>query len=159
MAATAVLAMAAVGAVAAGHHDSCLDHHKFNPHPQEIYEIILTAHDAPGPLEQGGGDVFYKVDTQSASHDNTTDSAVYHSGPEKFERVGKTGGNTYKMFVPRDLLVDEDYFGQGVCHWIMEDDIEMSVGRGFDSSNFANLVNFDIKINLSNIKAGRTVNV
>jgi hypothetical protein len=162
MAASAVLATAAVSAVAAesGHSKSGLPHPKFNPHPQEIYEITLTVHNAPGPIEQGGGFVAYRADStkcvpkEQMPYNDSVAPAVYSRNLD-LERASKNDDKAYKIIIALDLLVDDNHYGKEVCHWRIND-IELTIGRDLDVST-PNTVFFDNIISQANIKTGHTV--
>jgi hypothetical protein len=90
---------------------------KQNPHPRMRYEITVTIQDAPGPFDSINGDVQYGV-----ANDDCVPLQPFSGAqlsPDKhvplvFTRVS---GNLYKATMYADLLLDEDYYGRGVCHW------------------------------------------
>jgi hypothetical protein len=161
MAATAVLATAAVGAVAteSGHSKSGLPHPKFNPHPQEIYEITLTVHDAPGPMEQGGGFITYSADSTKCvpkdqmPYDDSAAPTVYSRNLD-IDQVKKTDDKVYKTVMALDLLIDSNYYGKGMCHWKI-DTASFAVGRDLDDQILN--VMFDSFIGQLDIESERTV--
>jgi hypothetical protein len=159
MAATAVLATAAVGAVATDTGHSKADRlPKFNPHPKEIYEITLTVHDAPGPMEQGGVFVAYRANNiqcvpDSLLRHNGTSPTIYSANTD-LEHLSKTDDKKYKTVVALDLLVDGDYYKKGMCHWEVHD-VNFGVMRFPEKSD--PIVLFDSVIQQSDIEAGHTV--
>jgi hypothetical protein len=159
MAATAILATAAVGAVAADAGHSKVAHlPKFNPHPQEIYEITLTVHDAPGPMEQGWGYISYSSDSiQCVPHNlllhDSTAPTVYSQTME-FDPVKKSNGKIFRPIVALDLMEDSDFYGKGICHWEIS---EVVLGTGINTNQSIFVVLFGGFIKQSDIKEGQTV--
>ena len=92
-------------------------HPKKNPHPVQRYEVIATA-DAPGPWDKVSGTVFFDVvnlactpkDKFLGVHAKPQDVAI------DFE-MARTGKNTWTGHFYRDAMLDEDYYGLGICHW------------------------------------------
>ena len=98
--------------------DSPSMRHKFrvNPNPKRRYDITMTIKDAPGPF----GDVGF-----SAQYDApdciywTSKFAGTTSRPIHMMRlpIKKLDDTTYKVTVYLDAMLDEDYYGDGICHW------------------------------------------
>lgn len=89
-----------------------------NPHPRKGYRIIMTLADAPGPFESVHGSAYYEASNCSyvISH-----VAGVRGNPD-YERsieFDKLNGTTYAGTVYIDAMLDEDYFGDGMCHWQM----------------------------------------
>lgn len=93
---------------------------KHNPNPKQRYEIIMTIDGAPGPFKPATGFMQYEVlDERCLPKLDPISGAKPHPMadlPIDFERVSD---NVYKGVVYTDLLLDEDYYGLGVCHWTM----------------------------------------
>jgi hypothetical protein len=121
---------------------------KLNPHPRMRYEITVKVDGAPGPFDRIEGSVDYKVSNPACVPLTKVTGATV--APEK--RVPLTlhpaGGNVYKGEVFVDLLVDEDYFGLGVCHWAL-------VGASADL--FAKQVDFSPAIYKDELLTGKAV--
>ncbi|MBD8873468.1 hypothetical protein [Rhodanobacter sp. DHB23] len=89
---------------------------KKNPHPVKRYEVIATA-DAPGPWDSVSGTVFFDiVNVDCVPQGSFTGGRNIPNASHEFE-MARTGEKTWKGHFHRDLLLDEDYFGKGVCHW------------------------------------------
>lgn len=92
-------------------------HPRKNPHPVQRYEVIATA-DAPGPWDKVSGTVFFDVlnlactpkDKFLGVHAKPQDVAI------DFEMT-RTGKNTWAGHFYRDAMLDEDYYGLGICRW------------------------------------------
>lgn len=88
-----------------------------NPHPVKRYEIIATV-DAPGSWDSVSGAVFFEVANLACTpedkflgvHAKTRDVTI------DFE-MAKMDERTWKGYFYRDSMLDEDYYGLGVCHW------------------------------------------
>jgi hypothetical protein len=121
---------------------------KLNPQPRMRYEITVTVDGAPGPFDRVEGSVDYKVSNPNCVPLTKVTGATV--APEK--RVPLTlraaGGNVYKGEIFVDLLVDEDYFGLGVCHWAL-------VGASADL--FAKQVDFSPAIYKDELITGKAV--
>ena len=89
-----------------------------NPAPQQRYEVTLEIKDAPGPFEVVEGFMQYEVrddqcvpkDPVSGAHPQRPKQTI----PAQYERVTE---NTYRATIYTDLLLDDDYFGLGLCPW------------------------------------------
>ncbi|WP_308023648.1 hypothetical protein [Neisseria oralis] len=90
---------------------------QLNPHPKQAYRLRIKINDAPGPLKLiGKFGVGYKAE-------NCTYIINKIEGvPAKPEKniqtdIRQLGEFEYETVVYADALLDEDYFGEGVCHW------------------------------------------
>jgi hypothetical protein len=90
---------------------------KSNPHPKMRYEITMTIEGAKGPFDS--------IET-IAQYDIANDRCVPLTpgsgatiAPDKTFPIHmtKVGENAYRGEIYTDQLVDEDYYGLGVCHW------------------------------------------
>ncbi|WP_143109227.1 hypothetical protein [Dyella sp. OK004] len=94
---------------------------KFNQHPQQRYELIFTIHDAPGPFGSADANIQYEVwNTGCVPSDLISGGKSKTPGftlPIKLTRLSDT---VYRGEVALDLPMDEDYFGLGVCHWMVQ---------------------------------------
>lgn len=89
---------------------------KKNPHPSRRYEITITIEGAPGPFDSAKADVLLQVKNDECYPLQPGSGARF--APEKRIPVELSGsGNTYKGSFYEDQLLDENYFGMGVCHW------------------------------------------
>ena len=103
---------------------------KVNPHPKMRCEITLSIEGAPGPFDAVRGSAGYEVSngacvplTPFSGATLTPDKNV----PMSLIRVSDTA---YKGDIYVDLLMDEDYFGQGLCRWSMRFvDFDLQIGN------------------------------
>lgn len=103
---------------------------KINPHPKMRYEITLSIEGAPGPFDAVKGSAGYEV-TNGACVPLTPFSGATlkpdKNVPMSLNRVSDTA---YKCDIYVDLLMDEDYFGQGLCRWSMRFvDFDLQIGN------------------------------
>ena len=108
--------------------------HKLNPTPEQAYEVRLLIEEAPGPFAQVKASVQYNA-LNGATCGKASRLAGNVPNPSvmedvSFERVSDT---EYRGVVYNDLLVDEDYFGNGVCNWALT---HVSVGVTGDTSDY-----------------------
>lgn len=88
-----------------------------NPHPVQRYEVIATA-DAPGSWDSVSATVFFEVTNLACTPEDKF--LGVHTKPRDvpldFEMT-RTDERTWKGHFYRDSMLDEDYYGLGVCHW------------------------------------------
>ena len=106
------------------HPRAMANKYKQNPNPKQRYDITVTIADAPGPFESIRFGANYEAKNCVFMLDRV---AGVPSHPKKhlsldFKRLEE---NTYVGTVYLDAMLDEDYFGNGVCHWQM---VSMGVG-------------------------------
>jgi len=97
---------------------------RLNPHPVRAYRVVLTLDDAPGPFRKVEG----IADYTAKYRDEPSRTCGYMAGgvgafiplswSEPFE-LKKTSEDTYEGVIHADGMLDEDYDGEGVCHWEM----------------------------------------
>lgn len=97
---------------------------RLNPHPVRAYRVVLILDDAPGPFRLVEGVAEYTAKYR----DEPGRTCGYMIGGvgafiplnwgEPFE-LKKMSDDTYEGVVHADGMLDEDYDGEGVCHWEM----------------------------------------
>lgn len=93
---------------------------KLNPAPKQAYELVLTVKDAPGPFAVVEGVAQYDAS-------NYADCGRIVPAPGTAGRITsqepvtlhKVGENEYRGTFYLDRMLDEDYYGRGVCHWTL----------------------------------------
>lgn len=115
MLATIVFLLAACGAPSPGPPDV-----RINPAPTQAYEIVLTIPDPPSQVHAVSGQVQFDIE---GVKDDCMPYADRIAGikpkssflvPVDFRR---REDGTYTGSVYLDWLIDEDYYGLGVCRW------------------------------------------
>lgn len=91
---------------------------KLNPAPKRAYTITMTIENAPGPFAVVRGSAQYDVENAPECGRYLKFAGV-HPGMTSMETFSLTqvSDNEYQGTVYADLLLDEDYFGRGVCRW------------------------------------------
>ncbi|WP_232148813.1 hypothetical protein [Luteimonas fraxinea] len=91
---------------------------KLNPAPKNAYDIRVVLKDAPGPFAQIDAAAQYDVENAGECGEPQPLSGavprISTNEPVALKRVSDT------EFVGRvfaDQVLDEDYYGRGVCHW------------------------------------------
>lgn len=92
---------------------------KLNPHPKMRYEITLTIEDAPGPFDAVEGSAGYEVANGSCVPLTPFSGATLTPEKDVPMALSRVSDKVYKGELYVDLLVDEDYFGLGLCRWSM----------------------------------------
>ena len=90
---------------------------QLNPHPKQAYRLRIKINDAPGPLKlMGNFGVGYKAENCSYVINHLEGVS---SNPKKDveNQVRQLGDFEYETVVYTDAILDEDYFGEGICHW------------------------------------------
>ena len=90
---------------------------QLNPHPKQAYRLRIKINDAPGPLKlMGNFGVGYKAENCSYVINHLEGVS---SNPKKDveNQVRQLGDFEYETVVYTNAMLDEDYFGEGICHW------------------------------------------
>ncbi len=91
---------------------------KQNPNPKQRYEVTMSINDAPGPFDSITGYVVYQVlnDICVALQPGSGARLAPHLElPITLTRTGEF----YKGSFYADQMMDEDYYGLGVCKWAL----------------------------------------
>lgn len=90
---------------------------KLNPHPKQGYRITLTIADAPGPLVLTDARAQYDVTNENICGEEQPSGGVYRMTSNEPLSLIKISETVYEGIVYADQILDEDYYGNGVCHW------------------------------------------
>ena len=106
-----------------------------NPHPTQAYRITITIKDAPGPFGWMRPLAHYDVvnpECLSPPEDNPGGrSAPVPTRPTDFKLERRSDG-VYTGVVYADLMQDEDYVDNGVCHWALTSIVLQMKATGAD---------------------------
>lgn len=90
--------------------------YRLNPAPKRRYDITMTMENAPGPFADVKGyaqysapDCIYMLDSAAGVH-----ARPEHTLDIDFRKVDET---TYVGSIYLDAILDQDYFGKGMCRW------------------------------------------
>ncbi len=89
---------------------------KQNPNPKQRYEVTMSIQDAPGPFDSVTGYVLYKVQNDLCVPISPGIGArmpPYTKEPLQLKRAG----DLYVGEFYADRMLDEDYYGLGLCKW------------------------------------------
>ncbi|MGN6151191.1 MAG: hypothetical protein ACTHOH_04165 [Lysobacteraceae bacterium] len=88
------------------------------PDPRQAYRLTMTIEDAPGPFGEVRGAVQYNVknyrECGRVNPEVGAATAIVHLPEHPWRQIAP---NVYETTVHADGLLDEDYYGKGVCHW------------------------------------------
>jgi hypothetical protein len=92
---------------------------KQNPQPKQVYQLTMTIADAPGPFASVEGFMQFDVSTRECLPPSSENGGHLwplptHNIPIIWTRVSDT---EYTGLVYIDGMIDEDYYGLGVCRW------------------------------------------
>ena len=93
---------------------------KERPNPQRAYRIVMTIDNAPGPFAMIEGSAQYDViNHNECGHidpGTETISRINTHPPIEWKPVGE---GRYEATIYADLMMDEDYYGRGLCRWAL----------------------------------------
>ena len=91
---------------------------KLNPSPRKAYELVLRLKDAPGDFAVVEGVAQYDVtnEDQCGRIEPATGTAARITSQEPVE-LRKVAEGEYRGTLYVDRMLDEDYYGRGVCKW------------------------------------------
>ena len=91
---------------------------KLNPAPKRAYAITMKIAGAPGPFEIVEGTAQYTVKNPAECGKKIAIAGVFPrmTSNEPFT-LTRVSDSEYRGIVYSDLIIDEDYFGRGVCRW------------------------------------------
>jgi hypothetical protein len=92
---------------------------KLNPHPKMRYEIMLTIEDAPGPFDAVESFVGYEVVNGNCVPLTPFTGATITPTKHVSMELTRISDKVYTGELYVDRLIDEDYFGLGLCRWSM----------------------------------------
>ncbi|MEH6415830.1 hypothetical protein [Pseudomonas sp. CGJS7] len=92
---------------------------KQNPNPKQRYHLTLTIANAPGPFALVEGKMQFDVKTpECLPPPKENDGHLWPTPTEDIPFVWTRVSDTeYTGVVYIDGMIDEDYYGRGVCHW------------------------------------------
>lgn len=90
---------------------------QLNPHPKQAYRLKIKINDAPGPLVSMNNTYIRYMARDCSYVINHIEGVTSH--PRKYVDIPlrQVGKNEYEASFYFDAVQDEDYFGEGVCHW------------------------------------------
>ena len=90
---------------------------QLNPHPKQAYRLKIKINDAPGPLVSMNNTYVRYMARDCSYVINHIEGVTSH--PRKYVDIPlrQVGKNEYEASFYFDAVQDEDYFGEGVCHW------------------------------------------
>ncbi|MGH8081796.1 MAG: hypothetical protein ACREP7_14575 [Lysobacter sp.] len=93
--------------------------YKQNQKPAQIFDLTVTVDKAPGPFAVVEGSMQYDITNRDCLPPAESFSGVQTTPISTFLPIAlkKIGDNTYQGRVALDGLIDDDYFGHGICHF------------------------------------------
>lgn len=125
-----------------------------NPHPI-AYDITVTIENAPGPFGVVKAAMQYEVLDDSCRPDlggmAGTKASLLEWVPIELRHVS---GSTYRGVIYDNLLVDEDYYGLGVCHWsLVAAQFKLQAGVSDNETRFSHHVFHEDLVGKERIRA------
>ena len=137
----------------AGKNDKSAQQHlyRLNPTPRQGYELVLTLQDAPGPFKKMGWSALYQA---KGCNYVVNDFAGVRGEPEHTVVLPFTErpDGSYAATVYLDAMLDEDYYGNGVCQWQM-----VGVGAGVMATGASDESSFRVSLQPDQVLAEQPV--
>ncbi|WP_449465536.1 hypothetical protein [Stenotrophomonas humi] len=107
---------------------------KLKANPAQAYEIRLTLRNPPGPFASVAGVTQFDVVNHALCGEIVPIAGIAGriSSNEDFA-LTKVSDSEYAGIMYADQIIDEDYFGRGVCHWALSEARVVLKGTGADS--------------------------
>lgn len=126
---------------------------KENPNPRQSYRIVMTIENAPGPFGIIEGSAQYDVTNHNEcgeiNRSAGTISRINTHPPIAWEKRSDT---EYVATVHADLMMDDDYYGRGLCRWAFTEVRGRLKATGAESET-----RFVPAISYEQVAAGQTV--
>lgn len=91
---------------------------KLNPSPRQAFEIVLKIDNAPGAFAVVEGVAQYDVtNEQECGRIIPATGLAGRITSQEPVQLKKVSDNEYRGTVYLDRMLDEDYYGRGVCQW------------------------------------------
>jgi hypothetical protein len=112
---------------------------KTNPNPTQRYEITVELVDPPRDIRKISGVAHFGVSTRACLpyREKIARVTIGASYKKEFPLV-RVNDNTYRGHVFLDWPIDEDYYGLGVCKWVVTG-VDTILTRSNDLNQLANL--------------------
>lgn len=119
-----------------------------NPDARQRIAIIATVNGAPGPFDRVDGHADYRVNNPACVPLTPVTGATVVPEQRVPVQFQPQADGAFRADVVPDWFRDEDYFGQGICHWAL-------VGVVADFHH--GLVDFSPAIGLADAASPRTI--
>ena len=90
---------------------------RLNPNPKRAYLITMRIEGAPGPFAVLEGVAHYEVENLECGRYLKFAGTFPGMGSSETFEMSRISETEYQGTVYADLILDEDYFGRGVCRW------------------------------------------
>lgn len=125
---------------------------KLNPEPKQPYRIKVKINNAPGPMKPIN-DMYIGYAARNCSY-TISRLAGATASPEKNIpiKMNLVGHDEYEVLFYADAVLDEDYFGEGVCQWKPE-----NFGASFKATGKKEETEFNISDVMENLEKEKTL--
>lgn len=109
-----------------------------NPVPKRAFEVRVTLEGAPGPFASVTAVAQYDVSNEAECGKKDELAGVFLSiTSNETVSLKRISENEYAGVVYADGIVDEDYYGRGVCHWqLTEARVVLQAGKDEADTRF-----------------------
>ena len=125
---------------------------KLNPEPKQPYRVKVKINNAPGPMKPIN-DMYIGYAARNCSY-TISWLAGAKASPEKNIpiKMNLVGHDEYEVLFYADAVLDEDYFGEGVCQWKPE-----NFGASFKATGKKEETEFNISDVMGNLEKEKTL--
>jgi hypothetical protein len=120
----AVLALAAMAAMLTGCSNAVMDpKYERNPNPRQKYVVTAKIDGAPGPFKGASVNIRYKVGPSQECMPDAEPISGHSPTPDSFDikpSVHRASETEYRFDVYLDAMASRDYFGKGICTWVID---------------------------------------
>lgn len=90
---------------------------QLNPHPQADYKVQIVLNNAPGNFQEVKGAVQYSVKNLECGKEHPMTGTVPRITSAEEFKMEKVSENQYTGVFYTDMILDGDYYKNGVCQW------------------------------------------
>jgi hypothetical protein len=90
---------------------------RLNHDPKHLYVLTIAIHDAPGSFDHAEAWASYEVQNPGCVPLTPFEGATITPTKTIPLELSRRADSSYIATMVLDQLVDQDYFGQGMCHW------------------------------------------
>ncbi len=119
-----------------------------NPQARQRVDLSVRIEGAPGPFERVDGHADYRVENPACVPLTAVTGATVVPEQRVPLNFTRTAEGDYRTDIVLDRFLDEDYFGQGPCHWALV---------GVVADLYHDQVDFSPSIGQADVLAGREV--
>ena len=92
---------------------------QLNPHPKHAFQVDVTLDHPPGDFQEVSAAVLYDVENLECGRVHPMTGSVPRMSSSESFKLNKISKDRYSGIFYSDMILDGDYFNQGLCKWKM----------------------------------------